>query len=242
MKIELETIPVWDSIRSDCECFMCSLMREAETDAVSYYLGSSVMHPETRVKVNEVGFCPHHWDLLAKAGKPQSLALIGHTYLQDTQSALETAVKRVEKAKPGKKTNLSVDQLLQVIHKREKGCLICSDMEKRLVRYAYTTVFLWKDDTEFRHEFAMGKGVCLHHMEALLAVAPKILDAGMHHTFVVELSRLVLDNLKRVGDDVWWMTQKYKAENIDSPWNGCEDAHKRLVQKLIGDGRVVSGS
>lgn len=242
MRIELETIPVWDSIHNDSECFLCSLMREAEFDVVSYYLGSSVMHPETRVKVNELGFCPHHWEALADAGKPHSLALIGHTYLQQTENILDPAVKRITKAKPGKKTTLSVDQLLEAIHKREQGCLICLGMERRLVRYANTTVFLWEDDAEFRKELLNSKGVCLHHMETLLAVAQTFLEPDKYHTFATELTQLVLDNLKRVEDDVWWMTQKYKAEHTNSPWNGCEDAHKRLVRKLIGEGRIVSGS
>ena len=35
------------------------------------------------------------------------------------------------------------------------------------------------------------------------------------------------------------MTQKYKGENYDKPWNGCEDAHKRAVLKLIGEANVI---
>ena len=44
MKYELETIPVWDAIKDDNECFLCTLMKQSEQVAVSYYLGSSVMH------------------------------------------------------------------------------------------------------------------------------------------------------------------------------------------------------
>lgn len=242
MKIELETIPVWDGIRSDSECFLCDLMHQAETDAISYYLGSSVMHPETRVKVNRTGFCPHHWHALAAAGKPQSLALIGHTYIQETRKELESVIARVQKAKPGKKSAVAVGQLVQSVHEREEGCLICTDMKSRLVRYGQTTVHLWREDLDFRREFSMGKGVCLHHMEALSEAAEHVLDAKTGHLFMIELTQLVQENLKRLEDDVWWMTQKYKAEHTTSPWNGCEDAHKRLVRKLMGDGRIVSDS
>ncbi len=56
--------------------------------------------------------------------------------------------------------------------------------------------------------------------------------------FAKELSSLTEENLRRLEHQVWWMTQKYKAEHASSPWNGCEDAQKRLVRKLIGEGRI----
>ncbi len=48
MKIQLETIPVWDGLNSGSECYICDLMKEAEEDALTFYLGPSVMNPETR--------------------------------------------------------------------------------------------------------------------------------------------------------------------------------------------------
>ena len=119
------------------------------------------------------------------------------------------------------------------------GCLACEKMASRLDRYAFTTVRLWEEDPDFRQALAESKGVCLHHLEPLLAMAESALDAVALQTFGTELTALVLQNLKRLEDDLWWMTQKYKAEHIDSPWNGCEDAHKRLVRKLIGEGRIL---
>ena len=57
-KYQLETIPVWDGIKSGSECFICDLMEQAQTDSLEFFLGSSVMNPETRVRVNSTGFCP----------------------------------------------------------------------------------------------------------------------------------------------------------------------------------------
>lgn len=239
MKYELETIPVWDGVRGTSECFLCELMKEAESHAVSYYLGSSVMHPETRVEVNRTGFCPFHWTSLVKAGKPQSLALIGHTYLEESLSRLSPAVSRIAAGKPGRKTVAAIGDLLGTVEERERGCLVCARMEERLKRYAFTTIHLWRKDEEFRTEFSESKGVCLHHMETLLAMAPDILDSSETQDFSTELTALVVRNLQRLEREIWWMTQKYKAEHIDDPWNGCEDAHKRLVCKITGEGRVV---
>ena len=112
-------------------------------------------------------------------------------------------------------------------------------MDARLQRYAYTVVPLWHPDSEFRQEFTSGKGVCLHHVKHLLAMASKVLDAKETQLFGCELGVLVERNLQRLEREVWWMTQKYKSENMDKPWNGCEDAHKRGVDKMTGRHRVI---
>ncbi|MDD2405522.1 MAG: DUF6062 family protein [Sphaerochaetaceae bacterium] len=239
MKYELETIPVWDAIKDDKECFLCTLMKQSEQDAVSYYLGSSVMHPETRVSINKTGFCPSHWTMLAQSGAPQSLALIIHTYLGQTKKELEKVFSMLGPTKEGKKTQSVLQKIAQVVRHREEGCLICSQMEKRLLRYTYTTVQLWKDDHDFRLAFETSKGVCLHHMQSLFSMASETLGPLQAKAFSVALTHLTALNLQRLEDDVLWMTQKYKAENIEKSWNGCEDAHKRAVMKLVGESRLI---
>ena len=73
MKVVLETIPLWDALREDSECPLCSLMKKAEEDSVSYYLSSAIMTPEVRVETNTKGFCPKHFYLLVLKNKPQSM-------------------------------------------------------------------------------------------------------------------------------------------------------------------------
>jgi hypothetical protein len=238
MKYELETIPVWEALRRESECFLCDLMRDSEHDAISYCLGDSVMNPETRVRVNRIGFCVRHWEALAAAGNPHPLALIGHTYVGETLHALQSSFGTLHAAKPGRKTAQAAEGLSQVLRERERGCLVCEQMGQRLDRYVFTTIRLWTDDAEFRAALKSGKGVCLHHLEALLKMSTSVLDTHAAGMFAKELSSLTEENLRRLEHQVWWMTQKYKAEHASSPWNGCEDAQKRLVRKLIGEGRI----
>lgn len=238
VKYELETMPIWDGVRKNTECFLCDLMKQAENDALSYFLGSAIMDPSTRVQINRTGFCPHHWSLLAHAGENQSLGLIGHTYLLDTLSSLKPLFDRLSHAKPGKKTAAFVSAIGKAIDDRESGCGICAQMEVRLRRYAYTTVYLWNQDDAFKEALDAGKGVCLHHMKILLNMACHVLDAQTSQQFSSRIAILVERNLKRLERDVWWMTQKYKDENKEKSWNGCEDAQQRLVRKLVGEGRL----
>lgn len=239
MKLELETIPVWDGVASKSECFVCDLMGEAQKDALSFYLGNSVMHPETRVKVNESGFCAKHWQLLIAANKPQGIALMTDTYLGMTRSKLEKSINSLLGAKNSRGAKKAIQAFKQGIQEREKGCLVCTSMQQRLDRYLFTTCYLWGEDTAFRQAIKEGKGFCLHHFQLLLETAPKAIGDPLCSQFVHDLTELEVLNLDRIAKDVYWMTQKYKSENMDKPWNGCEDAHKRGVDKMTGRHRVI---
>jgi len=114
MKYKLETIPVWDAVEQQKNemnearekaarprCFLCRLVEDAEQRYIDYYLGSSVMNPETRVQVNSRGFCPPHYLALTKADKPQALALIAHTHLMETRKTAEPFLRRLQKLGSG---------------------------------------------------------------------------------------------------------------------------------------------
>ena len=57
MKYHIDTIPVWDAMKLDGECLLCALERKTELGEADRYLGASVMEPDTRIQVNEKGFC-----------------------------------------------------------------------------------------------------------------------------------------------------------------------------------------
>ncbi len=238
MKLKLETIPVWDAFEKDSECALCLLMEGSHKDAVAYYTGSSVMHPETRQEVNRKGFCPTHWHSILEGGSAQSVALLSHTFLLETMkgsSGLFSAIPKESKAKRLKKV---AGELRAYLKGREEGCLVCDRMAERRNRYLYTIVKLFCDDEEFREKFTGSKGICLYHTQDLLVMAGKVLKDPDYLAFVAALSSLTKRNLERIEADVLWMTQKYKAEYRDEPWKGCEDAQRRNIGKLTGQGRL----
>ncbi len=173
-KYQLETIPVWDGIKSGSECFICDLMEQAQTDSLEFFLGSSVMNPETRVRVNSTGFCPRHTSMLVQAGHPNSMAVLWESHLQTTRDSLAKVFKELQSPRNMKKTIASLDSVLS---EREKGCLICNRMNDRLVRYCFTIPYLWGQDPEFRKAFDDSKGFCLHHMSVILKMSLEALDS-----------------------------------------------------------------
>ena len=233
-KYQLETIPVWDGIKSQSECFICDLMEQAQNDSLEFYLGSSVMNPETRVRVNSIGFCPQHTSMLVQSGHPNSMAVLWESHLETTRNELAKVFRELENPRNLKKTIASLDSVLS---SREKGCLICSRMHDRLVRYCFTIPYLWGQDPEFRKAFDESKGFCLSHMATILRMSLEALDSKQQKAFAQSMADLQLRNLDRTSKDLVYMIEHYKSENRDKPWNGCEDAQVRAVYKEIGKGR-----
>ena len=234
IKYQLETIPVWDGITSQSECFICDLMKQSQEESLAFYLGSSVMNPETRIKVNTIGFCPRHTALLVESGRPNSMAVLWESHLEETRDQLKSVFNELEKASNPKKTSSKLDKILEG---REKGCLICQRMQDRLNRYCYTIPYLWAQDMEFRKAFDNSKGFCLHHMSTILEMSIIALDSKNQKLFAQALAKVQQNNLERIAKDLVYMTEQYRSENANRPWNGCEDAQKRAVYKEIGYGR-----
>ena len=240
VKIELETIPVWDGLNSDSECFICDLMKVAKEDALNYYLGAAIMVPEIRVEINRKGFCPTHFKALADKNKAQSLSLVLDTYMSESKGELYPLLDRIAEAGNARKAMKLFGSLGDYTKKREQGCLVCDYMNNRLIRYVRTVSALYRDDSEFAKALEKSKGFCLHHTIELAKAAPEELSGEQLKNFLHLLSTLSKDNLERCQRDDVYLSQKYKSENRGKPWNGCEDAHKRCVKKLFGEGRILS--
>ena len=75
MKYHIDTIPVWDAMKEDTECLLCSIEKKQEDKYVSFYLGDSVMQPEVRQRTNKTGFCGKHYEMMYAQTKKLPLGL-----------------------------------------------------------------------------------------------------------------------------------------------------------------------
>ena len=95
-------IPVNDAYSSATECPFCALHDKAENDYLEYYLGPSLMEPDTRKITNKTGFCPEHMGKLNKAVTNRlGLGLVMHTHLKDFNEDLNPKLKASIPAKAG---------------------------------------------------------------------------------------------------------------------------------------------
>ena len=243
MKQHIDTAPIWDSYRQDCECPLCLLHAKVEAGNVDYFLGESVMEPSQRVEVNKKGFCADHCKLMYQAGNRLGLALMTHTYMKETIKALADNAKRAKDAaqaeagKPifkrfGAQKGAALSEVAGEVRRLESTCLMCERIAESMERYMYTVLYMYRHESEFPALFAKSKGMCLKHYAQALEMAPKHLSGDTLKQFVDTLTDIELSNLNRMEGELQWFTDKFDYRNQDKPWGNSRDAVKRCVNKL----------
>lgn len=243
MKQHIDTAPVWESYRQDCECPLCLLYAKVEASNVDYFLGESVMEPSQRIEVNKKGFCAGHFKLMYDAGNRLGLALMTHTYMKQTIEALRDNAKRAKDAaaaeagKPifkrlGGQKGAGLSEAAGEVRRIEETCLLCDRIAENMERYMYTLLYMYKHEAEFPALFANSKGMCLTHYAQALDMAPKHLSGEVLKRFVDTLTDIEMKNFDRLEGEIEWFTNKFDYRNQDKPWGNSRDAVKRSINKL----------
>ncbi len=235
MKQHIDTIPVWDAFKTDCECPLCELREINENNYVVSFTGGSVMEPDVRQEVNLKGFCARHFKLMMAGDKRLGVALMAHTYLKQTMARLGETRMAVQNmpAKGGlfarKKPQSGTDY-----SSITDSCILCDRLNNSMERYLYTTIYLWKKDPSFQAQMKNGKGFCLKHYTSLLNAAPEQLSGQELERFTSQLNEVEMTNLARIEKEIEWFTLKFDHKNADKPWGNSRDALPRTVLKLRG--------
>ena len=240
MKYTLDTIPVLDVYRTDCECPLCRLRISCEDQYVDSMLGAAYMEPDCRVKTNETGFCARHFSLMFDRRNRLGLALMTHTHMLEVIASLEKVLADGQPAQRGgllsalRGGTKADSDAPQRIRARIGGCVICEQVDGAIERYAYTIAQLTFTSGEFRALLEKSKGFCLPHLALILELADKTLSAQQAAEFKKLVGELELKNLRRVADELEWFTLKFDYRNADKPWGNSRDAVERSVNKLMG--------
>ena len=247
MKYHIDTIPVWDAMKLDGECLLCALSRRTETGEADRYLGASVMEPDTRIQVNDLGFCRRHHSMLYAMSNRlgHALMLESHTAvtrerMKKSADALERAADAYAKAPLGKLTKsgqqaaAAMRNEAEALSRMAGTCIMCRSIEENMARYLHTFFHLYRNDTEFRQRFLASKGVCLPHYADLIRTAADDLSPKECAEFIHELNRLENRNMDRMQEDISWFIRKFDYRFQNEPWKNSQDAVPRTVNKLRG--------
>ena len=235
MKYTLDTIPVLDAYRTDCECPLCRLRILCEDQYVDSMLSSAYMEPEWRVRSNETGFCTRHFDLMYRRRNRLGLALMTHTHMQEVIASLEKILAEGGSGKRGLFARKTDDAGAPArIRSRMEGCVICEQVDAALQRYGYTIAQLYFTNSEFKTLFEQSKGFCLPHLALVLELAAKTLSGAQQEAFQKAVAALELANLRRVEGELEWFTLKFDYRNDGKPWGNSQDAPERAINKLMG--------
>ena len=248
MKYHIDTIPVWDAVKLDGECPLCALRRKLELGEVERYLGASVMEPDTRMLVNEKGFCTRHHAMLFAASNRLGHALMLHSHTLETERRMDKPLKSLTKAADDftaasalqrlsgkgaaarKALNAAADELDAMSH----SCVLCDSLTADMDRYVATFFHLYEHDAEFRDRIAASKGFCLPDTALLLRRCADFLPAKLVAPFARAMDELTRSNMKRMEGDIEWFTLKFDYRNQDAPWKTSKDAVERTCNKLRG--------
>lgn len=235
MKEHIDTIPLWEAFREDCECPLCRLHSVNETNYREYFMGASLMEPDVRVETNKKGFCAKHYGQMFRMSNRLGLALTTHTYLKDVISRIDTDAK-ARSGQPVKKGGLfsrkaaapAVDNLSAI----GSTCILCERVQTTMERYIETFFVTWKKEAEFKKTFSGCKGFCVEHYAKLMNAAPANLSGADLAAFTKDLIEVEKKALDRIEKELEWFTLKFDYRNADKPWGTSEDAVERTLNKL----------
>ena len=241
MKETIYTIPVNDAYDSDCECPLCLLHKKAEDNEIEYYLGPSLMEPDTRIITNKTGFCPDHMAKLnKKVTNRLGLALVIHTHLLDYDKDITDDLTDAAPAKAGLIKGRSNDykntlrSLADRIDARTATCPVCEKMNKTIDRYNEVIMHMFSHDDAFKQKFIKA-GHCLPHTASLLRTAAAKLSQNDASDFVNALSESNKAQFSELEKDVEWFTLKFDYRNKDKPWGNSKNAIQRAMRFLSTD-------
>ena len=247
MRYHIDTIPVWDAVKLNGECPLCALRRRNELIDVERFLGASVMEPDTRIQVNDIGFCAHHQVLLYEQKNRLGHALMMHTHLKETMRKLDLLMDSAKQAgdksastpvfkRLAGKTDGKADLKAAAakILDLSRRCILCDTIEEHTRRYAYTLLHLYKTDASFRKAFAASKGVCLPDMAMLLDMAEEAPSGEALTSFLSDLFSAEKKSLEKMEKDIEGFTLKFDYRNADKPWGDSRGSLERTVNKLQG--------
>ena len=235
MKEQLYTIPVNDAFAIDCECPICQMYDSLEKDAINFTMGPSYMEDDIRMETNKIGFCTDHVKMLYQHQNRLGLALILHTHMMRTNRDLQELCKSGTPAKKGlfsKKTESS--PVTEYIHNLNNSCYICNRVDRIFLRYIVTIFHCYEHDADFKTKLSESKGFCTKHFGMLYEEAPQYLSGKKLEEFIQLISRVYLNNMQRVTDDLEWFTDKFDYKNESAPWKNSKDALPRTLTKTNG--------
>ena len=242
MEYHLDTIPVIDALNEDNECLLCVVQQKTDKMYSEAFLGGSVMSPETRVKVNEHGFCSRHFHILYEQKNRLGLALMTHTYMRETVRQLRdkekklplNAKKKFFAAKNGDEFR-QFEDFCRWIEDKHDDCMVCKKVDEAMERYTYTMLHLFKNSEEFRRKLGESRGLCVHHLKQSVEIANSKYNSAVAAEWLKFIMPVEYKAFERLDGELDWFIKKFDYRYREEPWGTSEDSLVRALQKMVGD-------
>ena len=222
MVYHIDTGLIYDKFQEDCECPLCEIEAVSEEQFLYEFLNDAVMEDSTRQKVNEKGFCSHHFDMLFKRQNKLSLALQVNTRLK--KFILE-GVYQTKSPKDAKKQ-------VEFIEKANSTCIICNLLADSMEKYYKAVAQMFSHEKEFPAILENSKGFCLRHYKELLKHSGK---AGLKQKeYLSVLTNVETKNLERLNQELIAFCNSHDYRNAYKPLGSAATALPRAGIKYYG--------
>lgn len=233
MAEKIYAIPVNDAFDKVCECPVCLMYRDLQDDAISFTLGPSYMDDRFRLQTDKLGFCQRHMQMLYDRNNRLGLALMMKTHMDKTNKDIEALAKNPLKSGLFKKSSSAV---VDYVKQLQGTCFVCDRVKQLYDRYIVTILYLYRTDAAFREKYKKCQGFCTEHFGRLLQDASDELSGKMLDEFISVTTKLYIDNMKRVADDLEWFINKFDYNYKDEPWKNAKDA---IIRGMIKTNCIV---
>jgi len=235
---QIYTIPVNEAFE-DCTaesrgesgavCPFCLMKHRLEANEIDLILGASMMEPDTRIKTNEQGFCPDHFDKLLHGGKALPFALMMESHIEHIRHSLKG---------PGLMTGGNAATDIKTLETLGSSCYVCSRVDYHFTRMIDTAVFLWESEPEFVKKMEACDRFCYPHFAAFVRAAKDRLKGKDFSRFYKSVYGIMDSYTENLYNDVSFFCKKFDYRYADEPWGDAKDAPERASRLFCGEGVI----
>ena len=220
MKYHINTGLIVEKFNENHICPLCEIKKIVENGLVYEFLNDAVMEDNTRIMVNNTGFCAHHFDLLFTGKNKLSLALQVSTRTDKMLNLLNASIGSISK---------KADQLDASV----KSCVICNLVEESMVKYYKTVAQMYYNEPDFYKTLIKTKGFCVHHFAELIRYSS--FAKKFKKEYVNTLFNIQKRSFEGLKNDLNAFCYSHDYRQTKLPANVAEEALKNIRIKLYGE-------
>ena len=232
MKEHIYSIPLTEALEQNCGCILCILEKKLEEQAVDYFLGASMMEPDSRELTNKKGFCRRHMTGLFNRKNRLSLALTLETHIQELEKKV-CVHKKVGVFSKESTAVLTASSLSEI----SRSCALCDKLNKELRSAAGNLSYMWSVEKGFREMFESSEGLCLEHTALAIEMCDKELSGKKKDEYISMLIKKQKEKLSKLYEDLHGFTLSFDYRNANKELTqnekeSVENAVKHLTKYM----------
>ena len=221
MQYHIQTDPIWEAFKADCDCPLCHIYAKCDSKLVSTYLNEAVMEPDARTEVNKYGFCREHLRKLYEGQNKLGLSLQLTTRLQTLGAGLIVPTSYKQAAKQA-----------ELLENATKTCVICNSLDTLMTRYAQTVAQMFASEPEFEPLLNKSNGFCMPHYALLLKTANYA--GNKTKPYLSALGYLQNRTLSKVRGELDRFAMLFDYRNAGSGQRPDAEVVPKAIRKLTG--------